>query len=171
MSYFRSLALVAAVALAAPALADGIEVDDAYAIASRPDAPSGAAFMVIRNDGGPPDRLIGVRSGVAARTELHTHIQGADGMMQMVHVTEGWALPTDGEILLVRGGSHVMFMGISEPFVDGAEIALTLIFEVAGEVNVAVPVDLSRLGGGPMDPGEMDPGEMDDGTGGHGTGG
>jgi len=168
VSYFRSLALVAAVSLAAPALADGIEVHDAYAIASRPDAPSGAAFMVIRNDGGPPDRLIAVRSGVAARTELHTHIQGADGMMQMVHVTEGWALPTDGEILLARGGNHVMLMGIAEPFVDGEELALTLIFEVAGEVNVVVPVDLSRLGGGPMDPGQMDHGEMNHGEMNHG---
>lgn len=166
MLTLRSLAVLAALTLAAPAaLAEGIEVHDAYAIASRPGAPSGAAFMVIHNHGGPPDRLIAVRSGVAARTELHTHVQGEGGMMQMVHVTEGWPLPTDGEILLERGGNHVMFMGISEPFTDGMEIDLTLIFEIAGDVSVSVPVDLSRIGG------EMGEGAMDHGAMGHGSGG
>lgn len=140
-------AILTAACLAAPALAEGIVVDDAFAIASRPEAPSGAAFMVIRNHGGPADRLIAVRSDVAARTELHSHAQGADGMMQMVHVTEGWLLPADGELALVRGGDHVMFMGLTVPFADGATFPLTLVFETAGEVVVAVEVDLDRLGG------------------------
>lgn len=38
-----------------------------------------------------------------------------------------------------------MFMGLEEPFEDGAAIPLTLIFEGAGELKVEVPVDLARL--------------------------
>jgi len=143
----RTSLLVAAFAacLAPPILADGIEVRDAYAITSRPGAPTGAAFMVILNRGGPPDRLIGVRSEIAARTELHSHVE-ADGMMQMNELTEGLPIPTDGEIVMARGGDHVMFLGLTEPMADGQMIAVTLVFEIAGEVTVPVPVALDRLG-------------------------
>jgi periplasmic copper chaperone A len=133
-------ALIPSVALAE------IEVHDAYAISARPDAPSGAAFMVIHNHGGADDRLIGARSAAAARVELHTHIE-TDGVMQMTEIEGGLPLPTDGEILMERGADHVMFMGLTSPWEDGATIDLILIFEVAGEVPVTVPVDRSRLGG------------------------
>jgi hypothetical protein len=145
-----SLALCPAVALAE------IEVHDAYAIMSRPGAPSAAAFMVIHNHGGAADRLLAVRSDIAQRTELHTHLMGDDGAMQMIEVTEGFDLPTDGEILMERGGAHVMFLGVTVPFEDGATFDLTLIFETAGEVTIPVTVDLDRLGeaAGGMDHGD-----------------
>jgi len=144
---FRTSIIAAALAacLASPVMADGIEVHDAYAIASRPGAPTGAAFMVIDNLGGPDDRLIGARSAIAARTELHTHVE-ADGMMQMRQVTEGLPIPTDGQIVMARGGYHVMFLGLTEPMVDGQTVAVTLVFEIAGEVTVAVPVAHDRPG-------------------------
>lgn len=157
------VAAFSATMLAAPALADGIEVHDAYAITARPGAPTGAAFMVIRNHGGAPDRLIGVRSDIAARTELHRHIQGADGMMQMFRIEDGLVLPTEAEIILGRGGDHVMFIGLTEPWSDGQTIAITLIFAVAGEVPVSIVVDRDRLGGAMEAPGH---GAMDHGSGG-----
>jgi periplasmic copper chaperone A len=136
--------------LPAAALAE-VEVHEPYAIASHAGAQSGAAFMVIHNHGGPDDRLLSVRSDVAARTELHTHIMADDGAMQMVHVTEGFPLPTDAEILMDRGGAHVMFLGLTQPFEDGLTFDLTLVFEVAGEVTIPVTVDLDRLGEGAME--------------------
>ena len=139
-------AAVAASFLALPALAE-IEVHDAYAITARPGAPTGAAFMVIHNHGGPDDHLLSVSSPVAEMVELHTHVMDANGVAQMTAVPEGWDIPADGELLLQRGAEHVMFMGITTPFEDGTTIPLTLHFEVAGDVTIEVPVDLSRLGG------------------------
>lgn len=164
-----SRAALAAVlaAFALPALAEGVEVHDAYAIQAVPGGPSAAAFMVIHNHGGAPDHLIGVRSDIAARTELHTHIAGDDGVMQMVEVKEGFDLPTDGEILMQRGGDHVMFMGLNGPLEDGTVFPLTLIFENAGEVVVDVTVDLARMtedGMGAMNHGDMNHGDMDHGA-------
>jgi copper(I)-binding protein len=127
-----------------------------------PGGPTAAAFMVIYNQGGAADRLIGVRSDVAARTELHTHISDENGVMQMVEVEEGFELPTDGEILMQRGSHHVMFMGVTEPLVDGQVIPVTLVFETAGEVVVDVTVDMDRAAADAMDHGSMDHGEMDD---------
>jgi copper(I)-binding protein len=131
---------------AAPALAE-IEIHDPYAISALATSPSGAVFMSIHNPDGPDDRLIGARSAAAARVALHTHVMTDNGVMQMLEVEGGLPLPSDGEILLERGGDHVMFMGLTGPWENGATIDLILIFEIAGEVAVTVPVDRSRLGG------------------------
>jgi len=141
-------ALAATFALAAPALAEGIEVHDAYAFSAYEGAPSGAAFMVIHNHGFVDDRLIGATSAAAMRVELHETIAAADGTMQMRALEDGIALPAGDEVTLQRGGMHVMFMGITEPWATGDEINLTLIFEIAGEVAVTVPVDLTRMDAG-----------------------
>ncbi|SMY08789.1 copper chaperone PCu(A)C [Flavimaricola marinus] len=157
-------ALLASLALAAPAHADGPEVHDAYARTAYPGAPTAAAFMVIHNHGGADDRLIDARSPIAAKTELHTHIDAGDGVMQMRHVPEGFALETDGEIVMERGGHHVMLMGVGETLEPGDTVPLTLVFESGAEIILDVPVmsdeEAAAIGHGAMDHGEMDHDDM-----------
>jgi copper(I)-binding protein len=138
-------AAAATLTLATPALAD-ILIHDAYARSSGMMAKSGAAFLVIENTGD-ADHLISATSDAAKRVELHTHLENAEGVMQMVHVEEGFEIPAGGMVMLERGGKHVMFMGLTAPFVDGKEITVTLIFRDAGEITVTVPVDLTRQPG------------------------
>lgn len=140
----RIVAAVAAFVLAVPAFAEGIMVDDPYARVSSKKSTSGAAFMVIHNHSGGDDRLLDAKSDVAKRVELHTHLQDANGVMKMVHVEEGFALPKDGMIEMKRGGAHVMFMGLTAPLEHGDKVNVTLVFEKAGEVQIEVPVDLER---------------------------
>lgn len=151
----RTLALAAlsTLSLATAALAD-IEVRDAYARSSGPSAMAGAAFMTLVNTGDDDDRLIDVRSGVAKRAELHTHIAGDDGVMKMRRVEDGFAVPAGGEHHLARGGDHVMFMGLTTAFEQGMTFPVTLVFEKAGEMTIDVPVDLERQD--PMDHGAVD---------------
>lgn len=138
------LAPVAATfAFATPSLAE-IIITDGYARASGIMAKSAAAFMTIRNTGETGDHLIDVISDAAKRAELHSHIESEDGIMRMVHVEEGFALPAGGVLMLERGGKHVMFMGLNKPFVNGESVTLTLVFRDAGEITVTVPVDLNR---------------------------
>ena len=145
MTYLKSILTAAAVAFAVPAAAaDGITITDAYAIAASPMAKAGAAFFVIENLTDTDDRLIDARSDVAMKVELHTHIAGDGGMMQMVHVPEGFAVPAGGSHALQRGGDHVMFMGLTRGLAEGDTVAVTLVFEKAGEIEIEVPVDLSR---------------------------
>ncbi|MRU16278.1 copper chaperone PCu(A)C [Roseovarius sp. A21] len=143
---FKSIAFatLTTLATALPAMAADIMVDDAYARSSAMSAKTGAAFMMIHNQGDTDDRLIGVSSPAAKVVQLHTHKEDANGVMKMMHVEEGFALPAEGMIKMQRGGHHVMFMGISEPFEQGIMIPLTLTFEKAGEIEVEVPVDLER---------------------------
>lgn len=133
-----------AFAFALPAFAqEAITVDGAYA-RFMPGSMAGAAFMTIHNHSGTEDRLTGVTSEIAERTELHTHKQGADGTMQMLHVPEGFAIPAEGTHELKRGGDHVMFMGLKQKPADGDTVHVILTFEQAGEVAVDIPVDSKR---------------------------
>ena len=135
-------------ALSSTAMAEGITLRDAYMRVSGAMAKSGAAFMVIENTGAEADRLIAARSDVAAKVELHTHKQGADGVMQMVEVPEGFAIAAGGAHELARGGDHVMFLGLTRPLAQGDVVQVTLSFEKAGDVAVEIPVDLTREASG-----------------------
>ena len=119
-------------------------VDDAYARSSGAHAKAGAAFMMIVNHGAEDDRLVAVSSDAAQRVELHTHLADGNGVMRMIKVEDGIAVPAGGAAMLKRGGDHVMFMGLNQPFVEGETIPVTLVFEKAGEMTVEIPVDLTR---------------------------
>lgn len=132
-----------ALALAMPAFAE-IVITDPYARSSGPSAKSGAAFMVIENTGTEDDRLISAQSEIAVRVELHTHKDMGESIMRMIRVEEGFAVPAGDQHVLMRGGDHVMFMGLTAPMAQGDVVTVTLIFEKAGEVVVEIPVDLNR---------------------------
>ncbi|WP_210527161.1 copper chaperone PCu(A)C [Rubellimicrobium arenae] len=137
-------ALAALLLSAAPALAGDIGIHHPYAIASRPGAPTGTAYMLIHNHGDQDDRLLSASSPAAERVELHTTTE-ENGVLRMQPIEGGLPIPADGELDLSRGGPHIMFMGVKEPFEDGDVIELTLTFEKAGEMTFRVPVDLGRL--------------------------
>lgn len=138
------LATLAAATLALPATAQEIHILDTYARSASPSAKTGAAFMLIENIGDADDRLIGASSPAAKMVQLHTHREDAQGVMQMVHVEEGFDLPAGETLVLQRGGHHVMFMGLIEPFEQGKTIPLTLSFEKSGDITLEIPVDLTH---------------------------
>ena len=139
-----ALALVAAL-LAFPAFAgDTLMIQDPYARSMGSIGGSGAVFFTVMNHGAEEDRLIDVRSDVAEKVELHTHKEDGNGVMQMMHVPEGFTIAAGGEHALARGGDHVMLMGLTREVADGDVINLTLVFEKAGEIAVEAPVDNAR---------------------------
>ncbi len=141
-----------------------IEIVDPYALSAGANATSGAAFFTIRNTGDTDDRLLDVRSDVAARVELHTHIM-EDGVAKMRKVEGGFPVEAGSEHLLMRGADHVMFMGLNAPFVDGEPISVTLVFESGLTLDVEIPVQLGRTENpasnsqSTMDHGSMDHGK------------
>ena len=118
------------------AFAGDITITDPYLRVSGAMAKSAAAFMVIENHGA-EDRLIDAKSDLAQKVELHSHLQDANGVMKMLHVAEGFPISAGEAHALMRGGEHVMFLGLNSVPVQGDKISLTLTFEKAG--SVAVP--------------------------------
>ena len=143
----RTLLIGAAMAAAAlPALAADIAVSDAYARSA--NQKTGAAFMLIRNDGASDDTLVAARADMSRKIELHTHIFDADGVARMREVKGGIPVPAGETVTLKRGGLHVMFMGLTRRLEQGDSFPLTLVFESGAEVVVEVKVDNQRRAGG-----------------------
>ncbi|QBF31017.1 copper chaperone PCu(A)C [Thalassococcus sp. S3] len=145
----KMLATATATLLAVQAYAEDMTVSivDPYARASTAMSASGAAFMGISNTGTEDDRLIAATSDVSERVELHTHLEDPNGVMRMIEVEDGFFLPAGETHMLQRGGDHIMFLGIKEPFEQGDMIDVTLTFEKAGQMSVQIPVDLERQDG------------------------
>lgn len=149
-------ALAAALALSLPATAqehpEGMHVHDVYARSMGQVGASGAVFFMMHNNTETDDRLLSATADVAERVELHTHKEDANGVMQMLHVTEGLPLAAGEMHALARGGDHVMLMGLTRELKDGDTFPLTLVFEQAGEITVEAVVDNARKPGeGMMD--------------------
>ena len=142
------------------AQAGDIVIEHQYARAASPIAKSGAAFMHIMNNGTENDRLIAVRTDAAMMPELHTHIM-EDGIAKMREVEGGFEILAGDATILERGGLHIMLMGLTNPFIHGDVITLTLIFEHAGEITIEVPIDNERQGNMEMN---MDHSNMNDST-------
>lgn len=136
----RSL-LLAALATPAVAMAQGtgpLRIEQPFARATAPTARAGGAYMTIVNSAATADRLLRAESSVAARVELHTVIKEGDVMrMREVPAID---VPANGKATLAPGGFHVMLMELKAPLRAGDTAAITLVFEKAGRIDVAVPI-------------------------------
>ncbi|MDA7427443.1 copper chaperone PCu(A)C [Primorskyibacter aestuariivivens] len=140
----RIAAASVAALFATAGFAADITIKDPYARASTMMSKSGAIFMTIVNAGDSDDRVIAASVDVAEKAELHTHKEDANGVMRMMELEEGFAVPAGGMHMLKRGGDHVMMLGLTRALEQGDMITLTLTLENAGEITVDVPVDLNR---------------------------
>jgi copper(I)-binding protein len=141
----RRLALAALVAiLALPAFAldyklGAIEIGHPWSRATPPTAESGGGYLVLKNTGTTPDRLIAVKSPAADRVEIH-EMKMDGNIMRMREVEKGIEIPPGATVELKPGGFHVMFMGLKAPFAKEAKVPLTLVFEKAGSIDVDLMV-------------------------------
>jgi copper(I)-binding protein len=141
----RRLALAALVAvLALPALAldyklGAIEIGHPWSRATPPTAESGGGYLVLKNTGTTPDRLIAVKSPAADKVEIH-EMKMDGNIMRMREVERGIEIPPGATVELKPGGFHVMFMGLKAPFAKEAKVPLTLVFEKAGSIDVDLMV-------------------------------
>jgi copper(I)-binding protein len=146
----KRILLTAALLAAAPALAQtpSVEVQNAWARATAAGAKAGGIFLTM-TDKGPPDRLIGASTPVAATAEVHETVNDK-GIMRMRPVP---ALPLqpNNPLTLKPGGYHIMLMGLKQQLKDGETFPVTLNFEKAG--NVTTTVHVAKAGA--MGPGMM----------------
>ena len=132
-----TLALCGAL-FALPAFAhDGVHVTDPFA---RFVGPSGAAYFQVTNHAHAEDRLISASSPDVGMVMIMTNQTDANGVMKMIDLPEGIALPGEASHDLAPGGDHVMLMQPKRQVKDGETVSVTLIFEKAGPVTVTIPV-------------------------------
>lgn len=118
-----------------------LRIEHPWTRAVAPTAPTAAGYMVIRNAGSVPDRLIAAETPAAARVELH-EMTMTDSIMRMRPVPGGLPIPPSAELRLAPGGGlHLMLVGPRGGFTQGARLKLTLVFERAGRIEVELPVE------------------------------
>ena len=86
-----------------------------------PGQPAGGGYLTVANKGGEADRLVAVSTNVAGKSEIHEMSMEND-VMKMRQLPEGVEIPA------------------------GATVPVTLEFEKAGKVQVAMPVRSARGG-------------------------
>ena len=148
------LPAIAAIALTAAAAismarshdvaAGAIVVKEAWARATPPGTPVGAAYVTVRNDG-PDERLIGAESPAAQAVQMHETTMKGD-VISMRAVARA-VIPAGGTLEMRPGGTHLMLTGLAAPLKQGDTIPLTLVFENAGPVTLRLEV--APIGAGP----------------------
>lgn len=116
-----------------------VRVENAWARATPGLAKNGGAYLTAVNGSNHADRIVGVSSEMAKRTELHTHIHDK-GVMRMREVKGGIEVPAGGKVTFKPGGLHVMFIGLHKPLKKGQSFPVTLTFEKAGKRTFEVKV-------------------------------
>jgi hypothetical protein len=143
-----SITLLAALAFAAPAMANDYRQGDMHIMKpwSRPlpaVSVNGAAYMTLMNTGTVADKLISISTPAAKKAEIHTHVM--DGGMMKMRPVGSLEIPPGDTSVLQPGGLHIMLMGLTAPLVEGKAFPLTLDFERAGRIELEVMI---------MEPGE-----------------
>ena len=114
-----------------------IMIKDAIAVTSTPKSKSGAIFMIIHNNSQNIDRLLSAQTGVSKMAQMHSSEMDGD-VMKMVHVEEGFEVPSHGRLTLEPGGKHIMLMGLSRTLEKDSYFNLILEFENTGQIEVEV---------------------------------
>lgn len=155
-------ACICALALSLPSLSavaqqgGGIAVEHPWARATAGD--TGAAYFSIVNKGASSDRLLSASTPVAQSASLHQS-KVENGVMMMRPLPPLEVAPGKSAALK-PGADHLMLMGLKHPLKQGESFPLTLHFEKAGDVQVAVKVESAGAMGAEADHGGM---QMDHG--------
>jgi copper(I)-binding protein len=117
-----------------------IEVVHPWSRATPAGAKVAAGYLVVKNNGATPDRLVAASAEIAGKTEIHEMAVDDKGVMTMRPLADGIEIPAGGEVELKPGGMHVMFMQISRGAKQGESLKGSLTFEKAGTVEVEFAV-------------------------------
>lgn len=135
-----ALALALSAAHARDYKAGSLEIAQPWARATPKGASVGGGYLKITNKGAAPDRLVSVKSDVAAQVEIH-EMAMTGGMMKMRPLPNGLEIKPGETVEFKPSSYHIMFMKLKKPLQKGQNIKGTLTFEKAGPVEVEFSVE------------------------------
>ena len=142
LQFFAFAALLAV--LGAPAHAQEVKAGDLVITQPWSRATPGGAkiaggFLTIENKGAAPDRLVSGAGDIAGKVEIHEMAMN-NGVMTMRPLDKGLVIEPGKTVKLAPGGYHLMLMDLKQPFKQGDKVPVTLEFEKAGKVKLALDV-------------------------------
>ncbi len=123
----------------AVAAGQALTIVDPFTSPTPDGATVGAVFAKIVNPTNKADRLVGVQCAAAREMQMHETVEDG-GVLRMVHRPEGYEIPAGGVMELRPGGAHLMLIDLVAPLRMGETIAVRLVFQEAGAMEITVPV-------------------------------
>ena len=117
-----------------------LEIIHPWARATPGGARVAAGYVVIKNEGAEPDRLVSATAEIAGGAMIH-EMALSDGIMTMRMLDDGVVIPALGEIALKPGSIHLMLEDLKQPLKEGESFKGSLTFEKAGTVDVTFVVE------------------------------
>jgi copper(I)-binding protein len=133
-------------ALAAPALADTVKIENAWVRATAPGQKVAGGFLDLTADA--DMKLVGGSSPASDTLELHM-MRMDDGVMVMRQIKE-IELPKGKTVSLKPGGLHIMFIGLKQQIKEGEMVPVTLTVKNAAGKEQQIQVDAHAMRGGGM---------------------
>jgi copper(I)-binding protein len=124
----------------APAATRGsIEIHRPWARQAVETPERAGGFFTLINTGTEHDRLIAASSPAAGKIEIHAiKVLGPDIGMRP---RDSLAAPAGVTVTLQPRGYHLLLIDLGAPLVQGARLAVTLVFEKAGSIDVECLVE------------------------------
>ncbi len=94
-----------------------------------------AGYLVIKNTGSTDDQLLSASADFAGMVMLHKSVVDSNNVATMQDVSS-IDIPAGQTVTLQPGGFHIMFMNLKSIPQVGTKVALTLVFQKAGTINV-----------------------------------
>jgi len=139
------LSLFLGLALAVPAVADSVRIENAWVRATAPGQKVAGGFMDLTADA--DMTLVGGKSPISSNLELH-FMRMENGVMEMRQLPE-IKLPKGKTVSLEPGDLHVMFIGLKKQIKPGQIVPITLIVKGADgkEQHLTVQAEAYKPGG------------------------
>ncbi len=115
-----------------------ITVSSGYVKETIPGTTISAAYMTISNKSDQTIKLIGAKSRLSDRIEIHQHLM-ADGMMKM-RQTDFIAIAANEQVKLQPSGYHLMIFDLKNPLSNGETMPITLYFDNQKDVSLNLPI-------------------------------
>ena len=140
-NWIKTSAALCVMGFSLAAMAQTVEVSNAWARATVQGQKATGAFMTLKSKDGA--RLVSASSPVAGVTEVH-EMKMDNNVMTMRAVEGGLELPAGKAVELKSGGYHVMLMDLKLPLKKDTSVPLTLVFKDAkgkeSKTELKVPV-------------------------------
>jgi periplasmic copper chaperone A len=137
---FLALSALGGAACAGDYKIGALEIDNPWSRAVPNGAKVAAGYMIIKNTGTEPDRLVSGSTPVAGRFEVH-EMSMDKGVMKMRPLPSGLEIKPGATVELKPGSFHIMMTDLKQPIQRGKPFKASLRFEKAGEVDVEFTVE------------------------------
>ena len=117
-----------------------LEITRAWARVASAIIDTAGGFFTVANRGSAPDRLVAARSPAAERVGIYG-IKVVGTEMRMRLLEKGIVFQHGITVQFRPRGYHLLMTGFKSPLVLGAKVPVTLVFEKAGEVAIALTVE------------------------------